>query len=60
MLSGETDAATAGFRVGYESVSQFNREYRRLFGDPPRRDIARLWSTAGREIAAGAPIGPPD
>ena len=32
------DAATAAFRVGYESPSQFNREYRRLFGKPPGRD----------------------
>jgi transcriptional regulator GlxA family with amidase domain len=36
------DAATAAVRVGYESVSQFNREYRRLFGEPPRRDVNGL------------------
>ncbi|MDB5309734.1 MAG: Transcriptional regulator, AraC family [Gemmataceae bacterium] len=36
------DAAEAGFRVGYESPSQFSREYRRLFGAPPRRDVATL------------------
>ena len=42
MLSEATDAATACFRVGYESASQFSREYRRLFGESPRRDIARL------------------
>jgi AraC-like DNA-binding protein len=28
--------------VGYESPSQFSREYRRCFGEPPRRDLARL------------------
>ena len=42
MLCDETDAATACFRVGYESPSQFSREYRRLFGESPRRDVARL------------------
>lgn len=39
MLSGEADASSAALEVGYESVSQFNREYRRLFGLPPARDI---------------------
>jgi AraC-like DNA-binding protein len=42
MLSGGTTAGSAGFAVGYESPSQFNREYVRLFGAPPRRDIERL------------------
>ena len=42
MLSEGLDAATAGFRVGYESPSQFSREYRRLFGAPPRRDLAAM------------------
>ena len=46
MLSEDLDAATAGFRVGYESPSQFTREYRRLFGAPPHRDITRLRSAA--------------
>ena len=45
MLVDAADAATAGYRVGYESSSQFTREYRRLFGDSPRRDVARLRST---------------
>lgn len=36
------DAATAGHRVGYDSPSQFSREYSRLYGLPPRRDIERL------------------
>ena len=39
MLTGELDAATAAFEVGYESPSQFNREYKRFFGQPPMRDI---------------------
>lgn len=42
MLSEVLDAATASHRVGYESASQFSREYRRLFGEPPLRDIMRL------------------
>lgn len=40
-----SDAATAGHQVGYESPSQFSREYSRLFGAPPLRDAARLKST---------------
>jgi len=42
MLGGGLDAAEAAFRVGYESPSQFSREYRRLFGAPPRQDMAAL------------------
>ena len=42
MLAESLDAATAAFQVGYESPSQFSREYSRLFGAPPLRDIAKL------------------
>lgn len=42
MLNEHLDASTASFRVGYESPSQFSREYSRLFGAPPRRDIEKL------------------
>ncbi len=42
MLGEGLDAAGAAFRVGYESPSQFSREYRRTFGAPPRRDVAAL------------------
>ena len=42
MLGESFDAATAAYCVGYESPSQFSREYRRLFGAPPARDIAQL------------------
>ena len=42
MLGEGLDAAEAAFRVGYESPSQFSREYRRLFGAPPRQDVAAL------------------
>jgi AraC-like DNA-binding protein len=45
MLGEELDAANAGFRVGYEDPSYFSREYRKLFGAPPQRDIARLRSS---------------
>jgi AraC-like DNA-binding protein len=44
MLGEGLDAAEAAFRVGYESPSQFSREYRRTFGAPPRRDMAALWA----------------
>lgn len=42
MLMDGIDATRAAFEVGYESVSQFNREYSRLFGQPPMRDIKAL------------------
>ncbi|MEH1970507.1 helix-turn-helix domain-containing protein [Nostoc sp.] len=48
MLGQGMDAATASYYVGYESPSQFSREYSRLFGAPPLRDIARLKS--GQEM----------
>jgi len=48
MLNEQFDAASAAFKVGYESPSQFSREYSRLFGAPPKRDI----DTMRREVAA--------
>jgi AraC-like DNA-binding protein len=39
MMTEGIDAASAAFEVGYESASQFNREYSRFFGQPPMRDI---------------------
>ena len=42
MLTHGIEAATAAHRVGYESPSQFSREYRRLFGAPPRREVDLL------------------
>lgn len=42
MLCEGLEAASASYRVGYESPSQFSREYSRLFGAPPLRDLARL------------------
>ena len=42
LLTGADDVATVGYRAGYDSTSQFSREYRRQFGLPPGRDAARL------------------
>ena len=42
MISQHMDAASTAYRVGYESPSQFSREYARMFGSPPARDIARI------------------
>jgi AraC-like DNA-binding protein len=47
MLTKRLEAATAAFQVGYESPSQFSREYSRLFGAPPLRDITYLRQMAG-------------
>ncbi|HUJ31780.1 MAG TPA: AraC family transcriptional regulator [Candidatus Acidoferrum sp.] len=44
MLMDGLDAASAAFEVGYESASQFNREYSRFFGQPPKRDVRTLRS----------------
>jgi AraC-like DNA-binding protein len=45
MLGEDLDAASAAARVGYEDPSYFSREYKKQFGAPPQRDIARLRST---------------
>jgi AraC-like DNA-binding protein len=42
MLNEHLDAASAAFKVGYESPSQFSREYGRFFGSPPKRDITTM------------------
>lgn len=42
LLAEESDAAAAAYRVGYESPSQFSREYSRMFGAPPMRDVMTL------------------
>jgi AraC-like DNA-binding protein len=47
LLTGADDVATVGYRVGYDSTSQFSREYRRQFGLPPGRDADRLRAGAG-------------
>jgi AraC-like DNA-binding protein len=50
MLTEHMDAATAAFQVGYESPSQFSREYGRLFGAPPLRDITKFRQMASSEM----------
>jgi AraC-like DNA-binding protein len=50
MLIENQDAATVAFQVGYESPSQFSREYGRLFGAPPLRDITSLRQMTANEI----------
>lgn len=42
MLGEEMDVASAGFRVGYEDPAYFSRDYKKLFGAPPQRDIAQI------------------
>jgi AraC-like DNA-binding protein len=56
MLGEDLDAASAGYRVGYGDASHFTREYKRLFGAPPMRDVERL-REAAREAPAYEPIG---
>ncbi len=51
MLTHLMDAATAAFEVGYESPSQFSREYSRLFGAPPLRDITNLRQLSTRSLS---------
>ncbi|EMD82263.1 AraC family transcriptional regulator [Pacificimonas flava] len=51
MLAEGVSAGSAGFSVGYDSPSQFSREYRRLFGAPPQQDIERL-QNAGAYLQA--------
>lgn len=50
MLNENIDASSASYNVGYESPSQFNREYKRLFGLSPKRDIEILLSTVIKDI----------
>ncbi|WP_229491418.1 AraC family transcriptional regulator [Massilia sp. HP4] len=52
MLYEGATANKAAFEVGYESTSQFTREYARLFGAPPRRDARRPATVAAPELAA--------
>jgi len=53
MLIDGLDAASAAFEVGYESASQFNREYSRFFGQPPMRDIRTLRSPGAPPLESG-------
>ncbi|EGB14453.1 transcriptional regulator, AraC family [Pseudodesulfovibrio mercurii] len=53
MLSESQDATTAALQVGYESPSQFSREYKRQFGAPPLRDIKTLHQLGKTEVVSG-------
>lgn len=53
MLVDQLDAATAAFEVGYESPSQFSREYSRHFGAPPQKDVSNLRQMAGEAEVGG-------
>jgi AraC-like DNA-binding protein len=56
MLTEQLDAATAAFQVGYESPSQFSREYSRMFGASPLRDIRSLHQMLPMEGSSFQPI----
>jgi AraC-like DNA-binding protein len=51
----DLDAASAGYRVGYDDAAHFNREYKRLFGTPPMRDVGRLRGQS-EQVGAGRDI----
>ena len=46
LMAGGSDVGSVSAQVGYESATQFTREYSRMFGAPPRRDTERLRSSA--------------
>jgi AraC-like DNA-binding protein len=52
LISESADAAEVAFRVGYESPSQFSREYSRTFGLPPKEDIKRRREQYDQRIKA--------
>ena len=54
MLGEGLDAASAGYRVGYNDASHFNREYKKLFGVPPVHDVERLREDDGKSGGLGA------
>jgi AraC-like DNA-binding protein len=58
MLNEHLDAGSAAGRVGYESPSKFSREYRRLFGALPQRDVTRLHDVIPGSTAANRVGGP--
>jgi AraC-like DNA-binding protein len=53
MLGEGLDAANAGYRVGYDDAAYFNREYKKLFGEPPMRDVERLRKGTTERVGQG-------
>ena len=53
LIAGVTTAEAVAFRIGYGSPSQFSREYARMFGAPPRRDVVRLRAPFRQEFGEG-------
>ena len=53
MLGEGLDATSAGYRVGYDDASYFNREYKKLFGAPPIRDVERLREGTRESVGQG-------
>jgi AraC-like DNA-binding protein len=53
MLGEGLDAANAGYRVGYDDAAYFNREYKKLFGEPPMRDVERLREDTRERVVQG-------
>jgi len=53
MLMDGLDAASAAYEVGYESAGQFNREYSRFFGQPPKRDVRALRAPGAAPMEGG-------
>jgi AraC-like DNA-binding protein len=53
MLGEGLDATSAGYRVEYSNASHFTREYKRLFGAPPMRDMEYLREGAREQVAQG-------
>ncbi len=51
MLMERMDVGSAGYSVGYQSPSQFSREYRRLYGQPPHRDVSRVTGAPSAAMA---------
>lgn len=57
MMTENLDAAAAAFEVGYENPAQFNREYKRTFGTPPKRDITKIRQMLSTGCASGSTQG---
>ena len=56
MVTGAANAEAAAYRVGYESPSQFSREYTRMFGVPPKRDAKQMQTAIRQDRAAAASL----